>query len=80
MKARFILILTLMISTAICQDETDRNQERGAVTDADRIGFGVIFGFVFGIIFVVCTIRIGFGVIVGFVFGIIFVVARDYYL
>ena len=57
MKAGTILIMTLMISAAICQNETDQ-QERGVVTDGARLGIGVVFGIVFGVffgvIFVVC--------------------------
>jgi hypothetical protein len=54
MKPGNILILTLLISVAICQDETDRKQERGIVTNAVGLGIGVIFGIVFGVVFVVC--------------------------
>ena len=54
MKAGTILILTLMISAVICQDETDRKPERGIVTNAVGLGIGVIFGIVFGVVFVVC--------------------------
>jgi hypothetical protein len=56
MKIRTILILTLMISTATCQDETDRKQERGVINNAVGLSIGVIFGIVFGIVFVVCCI------------------------
>ena len=54
MKAGNILILTIMISAVICQDETDRKQERGIVTNAIGLSIGVILGIVFGVVFVVC--------------------------
>ena len=54
MKAGTILILTLMISAAICQDETDKKSERGVVGQAVGLSIGVIFGIVFGVVFVVC--------------------------
>ena len=54
MKAVTILILTLMISAAICQDETDRKPERGVVGQAVGLSIGVIFGIIFGVIFVFC--------------------------
>jgi type III secretory pathway component EscT len=50
MKAGTILILTLMISVAICQP-TERKQERGVVTN--EVGLGVIIGIVLGVVFVV---------------------------
>ena len=54
MKVRTILLLTLMISAAVCQDETERKQERGVVTNAVGLGDGVIFGIVFGVVFGIC--------------------------
>ena len=53
MKAGTILILTLMISAAICQDETDKKSERGVVGQAVGLSIGVIFGIVFGVVFVI---------------------------
>ena len=54
MKAGTILILTLIISAAICRDEINKKQERGVVSNAVGLGIGVIFGIVFGVVFVVC--------------------------
>ena len=57
MKIETILILTLMISSAICQDETDGKQERsdrGVISDG--ISIAAIFGIVFGIVFVIAII------------------------
>ena len=54
MKVRTILLLTLMISAAVCQDETERKQERDVVTNAVGLGAGVIFGIVFGVVFGIC--------------------------
>ena len=51
MKAGTILILTLMISAAICQDETDK---KSVVGQAVGLSIGVIFGIVFGVVFVIC--------------------------
>ena len=52
MKIKTILILTLMISSAICKDETDGKQERSdrGLSDAAPLGALVIFGI--GIVFV----------------------------
>ena len=54
-----ILILTLMISSAICQNKTDGKQERsdrGVVSATAKIGIGAIFGIVIGIVFVIAII------------------------
>jgi hypothetical protein len=57
MKIGTILILTLMISTATCQDETDRKQERVVINNAVGLSIGVIFGIVVGIVFAVCATK-----------------------
>ena len=57
MKIGTILILTLMISSAVCQDETDGKQEqseRGVVTNV--LGVWAIFKIVFGIGFFIFII------------------------
>ena len=57
MKARTFLILTLMISVAICQpiyqDETEREQEHPV---HHALGLGVIIGIVLGAVFVVSLV------------------------
>ena len=57
MNTGTIFILTLLISAAVCQDETDGNgkqDKRGAVRDA-AIGVGVIVAIVIGsVFFVIC--------------------------
>ena len=67
-----ILLLTLMISAAVCQDETERKQERDVVNNAVGFGAGVIFGIVFGVVFgnllIVMSNRLGG---VGFTFCIV---------
>ena len=59
MKLGTILILTLMISSAICQNKTDGKQERsdrGDISDGIKLGAFAIFGIVFGIVFVIAII------------------------
>ena len=59
MEIKTILILTLMMSSAICKDETDGKQERsdrGLSDAAAPLGALVIFGIVFGIVFVIAII------------------------
>ena len=63
MKIGTILIMTLMISSAICKDETEGKQQgkqersdRVSFSDGLKIGFWAIFGIVFGIVFVISII------------------------
>ena len=55
MKAGTILILTLVISVAICQP-TERKQERDVVTN--EFGVGIIIGIVLGVVFFVSLVCI----------------------
>ena len=58
MKVRTILLLTIMISATVCQDETERKQERGVVT----IAVGPISGYVIFLI----VVGVSFGIWITF--------------